>query len=242
MSGGPFHFIARYPKDGKQGPLFGLLRRIEQSIGDHKVKCEPFDVLWGMLRRAGWYVASDGKLRSHSNGSVVGGNEIRDEFAPVRGVVPESGPDRARAEAWAKAFCQLLSHPLTFSAQIDYCISWLLTTQREVEMKTYRLVTGLPVLEDLTNIRIEDPAIDLALCVYHSHSVNAPGAAVDCLKTVSYIHGAREFPNQLIRALGKKKYGAWDKRYTKTREVAMKSGLWPLELFNGSLSIMPENL
>lgn len=260
ISGGPFHFIARFPRDGSQGPLFKLLRRIEQSIGDQFAmngQAEPtlnnnLGRLWHMLAGVGWYVATDGKLRSTLDGSVIGGNAIRDEFAPLRGKVPMSGWCRTQAEMWAKAFYQLLSDPLTYSAQIDYCIEWLNAGQKRLELGVYSKLMGVPVnhTQKLNNLCPDfdefSGALDLAMCFYHDNSVNAPGAAASCLKKAKPILNgkltgdkAQRFAARLIKLLATKKYGAWGKRYIKTRRYAMASELWGPKLFKGRGAIMP---
>jgi hypothetical protein len=266
MSGGPFHFIARFPRDGSQGPLFRLLRRIEQDLGtkyaiDGEARPDMnshLRHLWNMLLHCGWYVATDGKLRATRDGSVVPGNVIRDEFAPIKGKVPAKGYYRVQAEAWAEAFYDLLSDPVTYPAQIDYCIEWLNAGQKALELGVYSKLRGEKVHHtqrlDLLcgNLHgqefddLMDNAVDLAMCFYHDNSVNAPGAAASCLRKAKPVLNGRltsekvnTFATRLIKLLGTKKYGAWDKRYKRTRKHAMESGLWEQEFFKGRGAIMP---
>lgn len=245
LSAGPFHWIAHYPRTGEQGPLFGLLRAIEMAC-PHYILSD----VWNMLADVGWYVAMDGNLRSTTNGSLIDGRLIRDEFSAPKGYVPARGPIRQRAEKWALAFHELLSRDETKQPQIQYAIEYLTRGQHELEGTAYRLMTLLPADADLGSIRVEGencPLLsqeeDLAMAVYHSHSVNAPGTAAACLKdALRFSRGSDDptiLPKRLIRALALKRYGAWDRRYTRTRLKARTSGLWDDRLFIGKDAIMP---
>ena len=251
ISAGPFHWVAHYPASGKQGPLFGLLRAVE-------VACPDFIVseVWNLLYEQGWYVATDGQLRDTSDGSLISGKKIRDVVAAPLGVVPASGPVRAQAEKWALAFHNLLCEPESFQPQVQYAIEYLIRGQKALEAQVYESLVGIPEGNDLgailtrlspgiqaPGLSIIDPLNDLAMSVYHSHSVNAPGPAATCLKSaLPALKGTdpAAFPKRLIRALAKTKYGAWDKRYTRTRSTAMTT-LWSNqpELFRGANAIMP---
>lgn len=230
MSAGVFHWIGRY-RNGSQGPLFKLLRRIELE-GD---SVEP---LWSMFRDEGWYVASDGRLRSLKTGHVITGNAFRNVVAPPHGKVPVRGPDRKRAEEWARQFHSLFANR-NRQAQVGFAVDYLVRGQQSVEIEAYRRELGhdIETPEPLPSDEL-DEAFDLAMCVYHSHSVNAPGPAVSCLRRALKAKDPR-FSRVLVRALATKKYGAWDKRYARTRRAAMRSGLWPREMFVGPGSIMP---
>ena len=244
ISGGPMHWIAHLPRTGEQGPLFPLLRTIEIGLGG--VPNARFFALKAALAQVGWVVgASDGQLRSIIDGAVVGGRAVRDEFAAPGGLVPAAGPGRRKAERWAMLFYELLADEATFHAQREHAISYLLRGQRQAETEAYRLLLERPTLEDAGSVRATElqPAADLAMCVYHSHSVNAPGAAGQCLTPAArsllvHRNGAR-FARDLMRRLATKKYGAWNKRYLRTRSDAQASGLWPTELFAGPNAVMP---
>lgn len=247
ISAGPFHWIAHYPRGGKQGPLFGLLRAIETAVPNYILS----DV-WSMLEAEGWYVAMDGKLRSTTDGSLIDGRKIRDVVAAPKGFVPKVGPERDSADNWALAFHELMSRDETKAPQIQYAIEYLTRGQHKLESQAYRLMTGLSEDSDLGSIRVsgDGPQIDLqedlAMAVYHAHSVNAPGPAASCLReALRASRGSTDtsvFPKRLIRALGKKKYGAWDKRYVRTRQKAQQSGLWDRSLFTGKSAVMPVRL
>jgi len=200
------------------------------------------------LEAEGWYVATDGKLRSTKNGSLINGTDIRDVLSAPKGMVPKQGPVREKAEAWALAFHELMCRPETMQPQIQYAIQYLTEGQSKLEGQAYKaLVPGK--LTDLGAIRVEgedcpiiNKSADLAMAVYHSHSVNAPSPAASALRAALPAlknSDPQVFAKRLIRGLALKKYGAWDKRYAKTRKIAQATGLWDPKLFTGSTAIMP---
>lgn len=230
ISGGPFHWIARYPRTGEQGSLFGLLRRIEMvgvTGGALKNLLEAF-------RSCGWYLSQDGKLKLVATGAVVSGNAIRDEIAPLKGVVPDKGPHRDRAEWWALLFHHLFALSWTWPAQIDFAVSHLVRGQKDLEVGVYSALLGKSIVtpEVVGGVDSISAQSDLAMSVYHAFSVNAPSPAASCLQSVRKYAGDVSFPARLIKALGTKKYGAWDKRYARTRSFAKE--MWP-----DSYEIMP---
>lgn len=247
MSGGPLHNIAVY-RNGRQGTLWPLLRRIEiDSAGG---KCSQLHDLWGALGDVGWYVAQDGRLRHATTGRLVPGREIVREFTGPGGVAPRRGAGAARAKRWITLFHRLFANRYTWDAQRDYAITWLMETQTSLEDDAYRTLLGAP-LEDL---RLADPqelglAWDLALCVYHAYSVNAPGQAAKVLRRFLRNHAARDYgedaPRILIRRFGTSRFGRWKdtsdnrNRYDHTRIAAARSGLWPRSLVT---ELLPKNL
>ena len=94
-----------------------------------------------------------------------------------------------------------------------------------------------------------DSALDLALCVFHSYTVNAPSVAFKLLEDVMK---RSDFPGykdasvdhqyavafELLKVIKAKKYGRWDKRWERTRKAAMDVGWWPKGLFKRSDSLM----
>jgi len=240
MSGGPFHFTAIQPNPMVQGSLFQLLRHLEVAA-----PCEALDDLWDALSvHEGWFVARDGKLRDMTSGDLIPAATIRNVFTPPGGKVPTAGPQREQAEMWARLFHTLLSDPATYHAQQEFAIEYLMRGQRKAEKDFYGT-------RDLLTMRAssEGMDMDLALSVYHAHSVNAPGPAVKCLNATKATFGANRFSHAaaayLIWRLGRYKYGRWQdttdgrNRYDHTRAAARKSGMWPAVLFT---TIMPDNL
>lgn len=254
ISGGPFHFTAIQPKAMVQGSLFKLLRHLEVAA-----PCEALDELWAALLLQDWYVAKDARLRNASTGKPISARAIRDKFAPPGGHVPKQrGPNRKKAERWARLFHNLLSDPATYIAQREFAAEYLMRGQRKFEAAfyaPYEFVSVRPdVYGDARNTLNVDISLDmdLALCVYHGHSVNAPGPAKKCLDATKKNFGKERLSPvaaaYLIWRLGRYKYGRWQdttdgrNRYDHTRIKAMKSELWPKSYFIGANAIMPKNL
>lgn len=241
MSGGPMHWVAVLPRTMDQGPLFSLLRRIEMTPG------APVQPLWDALADQGWYVAKDGKLRNSKTGAPVSGREIRNVFTPVDGLVPKAGAARKQAEMWATLFYDLLSDSKTYAAQIDHSIEYLIRSAADVELKAYRLF--VPKLQSPERLGIDvtiPEEVDLAMCVYHAFTPNAPAIAKQCLESTLVKVGAKPTPIQfaqvLIKTLGTKKYGRWadipgtkGSRYDWTRTAAIESKLWSEALLNATM-------
>lgn len=243
MSGGPMHWVAVYPKTMKQGGLFGLLRAIE--IGSSPEAQPYIQRLWDKLLERGWYVATDGKLRSAETGSPISGNAIRNEMTPVAGRVPSAtaSPHYKQSAEWVELFGLLLAHAGTHEAQKQYSIEYLCRGARGDEMKAYQLF--LPKLRYVQQLRADElpEDVELAMAVYHAFSPNAPGKAKSVLKYVT-AGGTDDFARRLVRELGTSKYGHWHdtpdnrNRYDRTRIAVTKSQLWPEDLVN---DIMPKD-
>ncbi len=251
MSGGLLHNIAVAPKTMTQSSLFGLLRRIEVMTR----RCPPLTALWNALEQEGYYVARDGKLRSRATGHPVPGRTIRNLFTPNNGNVP--APTRRgknqkweQAKRWALRFHELLAHPATRPAQVAYAAEWMAKSRTALEMKGYGShTTGL---DSPIGLRAEALAheLDLAMCVYHSFSVNGPGPAAraltGALRSVGdtvHREDVGKFAASLVRRLGRSSYGKWrEKRYPHTRRAVskgVKAGLWPRSVAN---AIVPAKL
>jgi hypothetical protein len=249
MSAGPFHFVAVLPKALQQGPLWPLLRRLELAQA-------PVEPLFQALRDGpGWFVARDGVLRHFDTGALIPGAAIRRELTPANGKVPKTGPEWLAARRWALLFHALMSAPASVQAQREHSIEWLAKDPSTFERRAYQQFAALlhtPV--DPHGLRVGNeegalpPALDLALCVYHAFSVNAPAVAQTRLKaSVTTLERTRDparFARELIRKLGTAQFGNWAdrpgqaSRYDRTRLVAERSGLWPRALLR---SLMPED-
>lgn len=249
ISGGILHNIAVSPADLSQGTFFALLR---ECIAREKLATsEVVDA----LSKVGWKVAQDGNLRVISTGALVSGSAIRLELSgSATGNVLKTGPDSLRAKAWAERFFRLFSNPATFAAQSDYAAAWLAGGNKGNELDFYARFMLRPI-DSIIGLRADAmPAeIELAMCVYHAFSVNAPGTAKGVLSPISdkvqklSNPAPAVFAAQLIRALGKKQYGNWmdspgdgSNRYDKTRKaVWARSDLWDKTL---AKQLMPVDL
>jgi hypothetical protein len=251
MSGGPLHNIAVYPRNLKaQGSLFPLLRAIEKGLDNENL----YSLWWALRDDANWYIARDGKLRHYETGRVISGTEIRNEFSPPNGRVPRTGPNWEKAKKWAILFHKLFADPATFKAQKEFAIDYLISTRSRDQERFYGEL-------DINNIRVSEDKCDsdflcleedLALSVYHSHSVNGPAPAATVLRQVIQRHApisrGPAFAKDLIWTLGNRAFGRWKytedgrNRYSRTRIMALRSGLWPREFFVGNNSLMPLRL
>lgn len=247
MSGGMLHNVAVLPASVEQGDLFGLLGKIFEYADARGLVSVPIANMRSALKAKGWAVGKDGMLRDGS-GLKVAGKAIRDEFSPPDGHVPQAGPQYDQAVRWATLFHDLFSDPGTKRAQIDYAAIWLARGKSADEMSVYQtFVAGLDSPLHLPSASLP-ASVDLAMCVYHSFSVNAPSPAADCL-----VHardsGARspdEFAAALIRRLGKREFGKWtdqpgdgDDRYDRTRKAVWGSGIWDVTMAH---KLMPTDL
>ena len=105
-------------------------------------------------------------------------------------------------------------------------------------------ISAVTIIEDI------EPELELAMCMFWSNTVNAPGAALKRLCRVIHLKDSKgpvAFAKALVRALGNTTFGRWDDdikggRYQRTRSAAMQSGLWNAELFRGKTAIMPKDL
>ncbi len=254
MTAGLHQAIAVYPKTLYQGPLWKLMRRVELLPGD----IPPRTRIWEMLSEEGMYLAQDGVVRELQRGWPMPGESLRRALSGPMGVVSEARDERYRAEAFIIAFHELFSSPSTFRLQVEYGKEHFVTAAHRVRltiggrrMFIQHAVYGDDDISLVTKNEL-GPELDLAMCMYWSNSVNAPSKAKRCLGRVLSNLGYRPvvshiFARDLILALGNTTYGRWDDdlkngRYQRTRRVAMRSGLWPAELFEGTGAIMPEDL
>ena len=229
--------IALFPKTMLQGELWKFLLKIEEGIPASNPNLKA--VLDG-LDKAGWYLDTKGVLRQKSNGAPVNGQQLRAEFSPPNGVVPASGPDFDKAVHWAQTMSRLMSDPVTFNIQTRQTKNDLLTSQKDLESQVYsrycHIVDASAAVLG-TNIT---PELDLAMCVYHSFSVNAPGKARTVLQEVlNQGHGVLDFSKALVKALGTNTYANWKERYTRTRANIISSGLFDAAVIT---NITPANL
>jgi hypothetical protein len=237
------------PKDD-QGSLWKLLRRME-SVGGSPSYQACLKKLWDALARQDWYVAQDGYLRHLGRnalvrikpGSLVHGQLIRDVLTPLGGNVERHG-GKDRAADWAKLFHAVFSHPDGFRAQAEFGKEHLVERAKKRHIKWAYKEREITALQPLKNMPAEQ---DLAMCMYHCHSVNAPAIANKALKRARYADHGDVRPKKLIQLLGNSSFGRWDDdlkngRYQRTRSAARASGLWPRSLFDGPNAIMPKDL
>lgn len=209
-------------------------------------------------------------VRDVEAGDAVFGAHIRQVLTPMGGSVPKEGAEWNQSSDWASMFHTLFSHPGGFHAQLEFGKEHLVerTKRRRVKMSdgkrrrvtelgyAKREITALQVAVDSDlKAPLWNDAVDLAMCVYQSNSVNAPAIANKALaRAAAKVPGWPADPNLgsrfakwLVRFLGNNSYGRWDDdlktgRYQRTRTAARASGLWPARLFDGKNAIMPKDL
>jgi len=277
MTAGITQAIAVYPRapqgqDLSQGPLWTLIERIRKD--EPKVVAD-FDK---KIRRKGWFTGSRGEVRSYKTKEVVSGQLIREEFTPHAGKTPPSGPEWDRSKDWALLLHQMFSDPRTFDIQVEYSIDhflnnstkehrFIIDAKRRIDKKLNdNLSPNSCSLRALvydstsgTSLLSSSSYLDLALAVFHSHSVNAPGIAFRKLAQAIEIftNKYRRWPNLddeddrfsfsklLITVLANTTFGRWnytdaEGRYHRTRRTAMK--VWHKSFFKGERAIMPRRL
>lgn len=245
MSAGIEHKIAVLPRTLDQGSLWEMLNDIR--VGVPLSSCPPLEKLLNAFKKVGWTLDSAGVLRDSQTGSKITGRAIRNEFTPIDGKVPEQGSFNDKARDWIILFHELFNHPATFHVQIESAKKFLLLSNKVIETEAYKAIRGVQNPSILVVNQNMTEEQDLAMCVYHSHSVNAPRPARDCL-TLSKPTNLKDWPKRFLRILGTKSYGAWkdtvdgNNRYDRTRLLAMKSDLWSERLFVGPNAIMPKDL
>ena len=249
----------------EQGGAWKLLRRLEITEGPEDFK-SAIQALWEELRDVGWYIAQDGSLRFADHyvdtlpedgrvfcpGDLVPGRIVREWLTPPMGVVPESGPFWESSARFAKLFHDVTSHPASERAQVEFGKEHLVERTGR-----YGFILDRAYLDrNVSAVKVDQggwtPALDLALCMYQSHMVNAPGIAKKQIEGLWRVWSPvtepdDEFAKKLIFSLGNCSYGRWDDdikhgRYQRTRSIAADSGLWPDGLFDGPDAIMPKDL
>lgn len=196
-------------------------------------------------------------------GDPVFGHAIRSALSPgpTPGRVPKRGAQWEQAKAAATMFHEVTAHPNAHRAQLDFGQEHLVVRTRNRRARTRK---GSPWKQvhaigyggrELTSLKLDhhrdhrdgwDEALDLALCVYQCHSVNAPYVANTALAKAA-AGPKRRFAENLIRLLGNNTYKRWDDdiesgRYDRTRKGALASKLWSRSLFIGTRAIMPKDL
>jgi len=223
-----------------QGGLPKLLRKLEVETSSPAL-----DKLYGAFIAEGWYVAQDGVLRWHDDartkvkgrwleckaGDIVHGAVLRDTITPKGGKVPRKGEQWEQAKRWALLFHEVFKEESSLKVQTDFELEHLVhrvmhrkygfhpNRRREtVSQVVYgsrgfrgpapvgRLVVGKHITVEL----------DLAMCLFHSHTVNAPAIAYRKLKETLLATGYEPdhrnqlaeiaFAKELLKRLAKAKY------------------------------------
>lgn len=268
ITAGIHQAVAVYPKNLKvQGSLWGLLRDIqlvlstpEQYATEAKLT---YMALQEMFMDENVELTADGVLRYMGTGNALSGYHIRDLLTgSYDGVMPKIGKNRVRAENFVLKFHKLFSNPTTFQVQNKYGLKHFAklvnrrmrfskkfskcTIDQFVYKRLYKSNSLLCTKEDQAS-----DAVDLAMAMFWSHSVNSPGQALRIFCKAANLASSDptkdedgyQFAKNLIRYLGTSSYGRWDDnlkngRYQRTRKYAKK--IFNAGLFKGSNPIMPK--
>lgn len=276
VTASPDQFILTYPRElanedwnalDDQGGLVKLLAEILAIRLVNAPTLQPaLDDLRSEMERYGWYVHESGSIRYIGDSerridtktvlakadTNVFGYELRDEITPNAGRVPSKGPMWDRASRWAMLFARVFGDPATFDTQDVFGERHAATAYRTRKLIDTTIQQQI-FAGSAEKIRVGDigEALDLAMCVWYSNSVNAPAKALEILRAVYTEVGTGEgpvvFAKALVHRLGTSSYGRWNAsdpngRYQRTRRLAMQSGLWGAWAFNQRTGIMPPKL
>jgi hypothetical protein len=247
----------------EQGSLSELLSKIFDEVEDTRV----LKPLRSSFEQVGWYLYN-GKFRHKYEGSasvegknlkcnansIVNGSILRSEITGPYGVVPSDGQSKRKARNWVILFHELFAHSSTEKIQMDFEREQFAKRIKRTKIQFNPRRRGI-TLQKLF-YKNEDPLtfdegwmspqMDLALCVFYSHSVNAPSAAKKLLEQVVIDTGFTpddagslkecDFAKALLEALGKSQYGRWNHnvksgRWFRTRKNAMEMKVWPKNFF-----------
>lgn len=230
MSAGPLHAVAVFPATRAQGPLWQLVADVFAALPD----CPAANRLREELREAGYAVTHGGRVVSVATAKEIAGEELRTFLSGPRGAVRLGTPFEETARRRAVMFSELFSEPRAHEPQRAYTIRWLLQGRSESESTAYsKYMAASPrvrpqnVASWLSYASVAElgPELDLAMCVYHAFSVNAPAPAAEELVKAMSERTAEGFAKALIRGLGTKDFARWRdttdnrNRYDRTRIV-----------------------
>jgi hypothetical protein len=253
ISAGLLHNVLVLPKDLAQGDLGALVRRMLDTL-DHNPAAGPSSLAASVreeIGRQNWTLAPDGKFR-RENGQLVSGADLRNWAAPPSGRVPRSGANWEQAKKVALLFHLLFADERTWRIQEDFAIAWLARGNRTAELEVYRRFSGQHDLDSFVALPMKaiPSEVHLAMCVYHSFSVNSPKVAAECLARAWAAEASQvdhvRFAKHLVRELGTRGRDAWhdepgdgSNRYDRTRLA-----VWGhTEFFPGDVhEIMPRDL
>jgi hypothetical protein len=258
MTAGIHQAIAVYPKavrdnnlKNDQGPLWKLMSRMRAVglLGD----------IESHMGEYGVYLSNDSKCLWDQTGRIVDGKFIRSMFTGDEGgVMPTSGRGRRECTRWVKEFHEAFSDQAGFGVQLHYGAEHF----EKMSRKALRYckdpeVVDRSILEvfyggtPLSSVADLPEHYSLAMSMFWSHSVNAPGFALKRLcrqvadKYLQDVLDKTETASRaIIRALGDTPFARWDDglkngRYQRTRTYAKRR--WDASLFWDD-GVMPKEL
>jgi len=214
-----------------------------------------------------------GERIKHSAGDIIHGAILRDRITPIHGKVKARTENWLIAKRWATLFHNVFADPKSIETQLFFekkhlaervaSRKFLFRKQRR-RMPVQDVVYG----DSISSLELPERAklcqnpvkcvtleLDLAMCVFHSHTVNAPSIAYRVMRDAIGASGfivpgdrmksnERIFAKTLLRMLATSNYGRWNQsimngRWRRTRKLASHIGVWPEHYFTGSDAIMP---
>jgi hypothetical protein len=260
MTAGIHQAIAVFPRaladnnpKNDQGPLWKLLNRMKAS-GASAILDLSFE-----FGKYGMYLADDDRLRYHNGGGLVSGLEIRRILSgDTNGYLPDDKKIQRRVGKFVDLFHEIFKDRNTFEAQMDYgsehfakAANKKLRFCKDPQLQDITVSDYFYEGQHLTAVSELPDHFSLAMAMYWSHSVNAPGYALKrlCKQVVDKLPDEIEpyderISRLLIRKFGDTPFARWDDdlkngRYQRTRTFAMK--YWDKSLF-GPSGIMPKDL
>jgi hypothetical protein len=185
----------------------------------------------------------------HQSGELVHGAVIRDAITPTGGKVVKTC-EKETARDWALMLHELTSAPSSRDVQVAFGVKHLCNRVRTRKLRVvehHRRGTFQQAVygsADIETIKLTDLGdhLDLALCVLHSYTVNAPAVAFELLTEALNERDIEKEPERfatmLLAKIKAKKYGFWDKRWERTRKAAIEVGWWDGALFKRPAGIM----
>lgn len=265
MTAGSHQAIAVFPRNASdgiesQGPLWKLLSRMMALDPTPLALVDIIDEMYD----ANLVLGEDGKVRYQKTGAYAAGESLQDFFGTPGGVLVERGADRKRAEIMISLFHDLFSCPSTFKLQERYGLEHFVKASERSKLRFSKVprTRGLTIQEMIYDPMVEQhvslvdsefmsPELNLAMCMFWSYYVNAPGMALKKLCQAIDAVDRRtstweeDLPRMIVRKLGTSSYGRWDDdidngRYQRTRSETLKLDIFPKELFHKS-GIMPKD-
>lgn len=268
MTAGSHQAIAVYPRNAhkgfkSQGPLWKLLSRIGSLDPTPLALVDILDMMYDY----GLILGEDGRVRYGDIGVYPTGLYLQEFFGTPKGKLVSKGEDRIRAEDLILAFHDLFSHPSTFKLQerwgLEHFVKASERTKLRFSTRTKDLTIQQAIYDPLTDSHVSlasivgddciDSEVNLAMCMFWSYYVNAPGMALKKLcqavdavdrRTSTWRY---DLPKMIVRKLGTSSYGRWDDdidngRYQRTRREMMKCSevIFPKGLFRKD-GIMPKD-
>jgi hypothetical protein len=249
MTAGSHQAIAVYPKFVErglksQGPLWKLLSRMMSLDPTPLALVDIVELMFDNNLSLG----EDGRVRYLATGAYAAGESLLEFFGTPDGLLINQGEGRKRAENLIQLFHDLFSTPSTFKLQERLGLEHFVKAAERSKLRFSRVprTKGTTIQEAVYDCLTENPhhislvenvdmdsEVNLAMCMFWSYYVNAPGMALKKLcQAVDAVDRRTstwetDLPRMIVRKLGTSSYGRWDDdidsgRYQRTRKEMKK--------------------